>query len=140
MVFLQPLLEPGAKVETQHLDRQKEARAGGDPLSSIEAQAAAGHEVVNVRMIDEGARPGVEHAQHSQLRAQSFGIGGQILQGLRAAGKEQVQPDLLMRADEEPQGFRHGEGQPEARHGPRKRLRLTRLKTEVIGEFARGVW
>ena len=87
-------------------------------------------------------RPGVEHAQHAQLRAQALGVGGEVLQGLGAGGKEQVQRDLEMRADEPPQLFRDGEGDQEVRHGkqesrplafqPRVGVGLAALRTVAV--------
>jgi len=53
----------------------------------------AGHQEMNMGMEDQGARPGVQHAQHAQLGAQPFGIGHQsglwflvILLAVLAAG------------------------------------------------------
>jgi hypothetical protein len=66
----------------------------------------------------------VKHTQHPELSAQAFGIGGQILQGLGAAAKEQVQRDLLVGADEVAQGFRHREGHQEVRRGQQQALAL----------------
>ena len=100
MFLLQPGFEEGAKVSAQGLDGQEELWAGADPLSAVRTEAAAGNEVMDVGVKDEGARPGVEHAQHAQLGSEQAGIGGQVLQGLRSAGEEQVQTDLLMRAEE----------------------------------------
>ena len=61
---------------------------------------------MDVGMEDEGAAPGVEHTQHAQLCAQASGIAGEILQCLGAGSKQEVQPDLLMRADEPAQLLR----------------------------------
>jgi len=40
-------------------------------------------------------------------------VAGQLLQGLGAAGKEQIQGDLLMGSNKKPQSFRDGEGHQE---------------------------
>lgn len=54
------------------------------------------------------------------MGAEAPGIGGQVLQRLSAGGKEQIQPDLLVRADKTPQFFRHGEGHQKVRHGQKQ--------------------
>jgi len=38
---------------------------GADPAPAVGTQAAAGHQVMNMRMIDECARPGMEDAEHA---------------------------------------------------------------------------
>ena len=90
---------------------------GGHPAATVVAQAATGNEVMNMRMINERARPGVEDTKHAQLGVEPPGIGGQVLQRLGADGKEQVQRDLLVRPDEAPQFLRHGERHQKVRHG-----------------------
>jgi len=88
---------------------------GAHPTAGIGAQAAAGNEVMNMRMINARARPGMADAEHAQLGAEA--MGGQVLQRLGAGGKEQGQRDRLMRADKAPQFFRHGERHQKVRHG-----------------------
>ena len=90
---------------------------GAHPAAAIGAQATAGNEVMNMRMIDERARPGMEDAEQAHLGAEPPGIGGQVLQRLGAGCKEQIQGDLLVRSDKTPQFFRHGERHQEVRHG-----------------------
>lgn len=105
MCFLQPRSEKGAAVIAQGGMVEEELFACRHPAASVGAQTAAGNEIMDVRMKEEGARPGVEHTQHPQLRTQPAGIGGQVLQRLRAGGKEQIQRDLLMGADKRPFGL-----------------------------------
>ncbi len=113
MLCLQAGLEEGAAMSAQCFDGQEVVGPSRDPLPPVSGEAAAGNQIVDMRMIDQGARPGVEHTEHPQLGAQVFGVAGQILQGLSAAGKEQVQGDLLVRADEVAQWFRDGKGHQE---------------------------
>ena len=61
----QPFFEDVAKAFAQGIVVEEELVAGADPAASIGAQAAAGDEVMDVGMEDEGAAPGVEHAQHA---------------------------------------------------------------------------
>ena len=117
MFFEQVFFEAGSHVSAQGLVVKQELLAGGDPLAAVPAEAAAGDEIMNVGMEDEGARPGVEHAQYSELRAESLGMGGQILQGFGGERKEEVQRQLLMRTEKPPQWFRNGEGHQEVRCG-----------------------
>lgn len=124
MFLEQTSFEEGAEVFTQRFVMEQEVFARWDPGASIQTQAAAGNEIMNVGMKDQAARPGVEHAQHAQLRAQTFGIGRQVLQGLGAGGKEQVQANAQMRADEKPEGFGHREGDQEVRHRKEQTLLL----------------
>ena len=72
---------------------------------------------MNVGMKDQGAAPGVEDAEHPQLRAQAFGIAGQILKGLGTGGKEQIEPQLGMGADPGAQKIGQSKGEREVGDG-----------------------
>ena len=119
-----PLLEERASVEAQSLVMEQELAAGRHPLAAIGAESAARDEIVDVGMEDQRAAPGVEHAQHAQLGAESARVGGQILEGLGAASKEQIQRDLQLRADEPTQRLGHGEGDQEVGRGQKQALAL----------------
>ena len=56
--------------------KQKPLPLAPAPAAAVGAETAAGDEIMDVRMKDERARPGVEHAQHPQLRAQPAGVAG----------------------------------------------------------------
>jgi len=90
---------------------------GAHPAAAIGAQAATGNQIMNMRMIDERARPRMEDAEHAQLGADPPGIGRQVLQRLGTGGKEQIQRDLLVRSDKIAQLFGHSEGHEKIRHG-----------------------
>ena len=49
------------------------------PVGSIRGERASGHEVVDVRMVAQVARPGLQHTQHSDLTTQEALIGGELL-------------------------------------------------------------
>ena len=117
MFLEQSLLEERAHVSPQGLVMEQKVLSRRHPRASIGTEPAAGDEVMDVGMKDERTGPGVQHAQHAQLRSQSPGIGRQIVQRLRADGEEQVQSDSQMRANEKPQFFRDGKGHQEIRHG-----------------------
>jgi hypothetical protein len=117
-VFLeQSFFEEGARVSAQGFMVEQKLLARRNPLASVQTKPAAGDQVMDVGMKNECARPGVQHAQHAQLRAQPSGIGRQILQPSGAGGKEQIEHDLLVATDQPPQGLRHGEGHQKIRHG-----------------------
>lgn len=138
-VFLeQPLLEECAEVSPQSFDRQEELVARGHPGATIGTQAAAGNQIVDVRMEDEGATPGMQYAQHPQLRAQSARIASQVLQGAGTGGKEQVEADPGMGANETPQGLGHREGDQEAGSGQEESGALALEPVVGIGLTALG--
>ena len=70
-----------------------------------------------MRMENQSARPGVQHAQHTQLGAEPFGIAGQILEGLGAGAEEHIQAVLQMGSDPRAERFGHGEGHQEIGDG-----------------------
>ena len=64
-------------------------------------------------MINESSTPGVQDGEQTQLRAQAFGIGSQILQSSSAGLKEQPTTQLGMRAQPSSQRVGQGEGDHE---------------------------
>ena len=74
-LLLQPLLEHVAETIPEGLVVEQERSARRHPAASVRAEAAAGDEVVHVRMIDQRAAPGVQHAEHAELRAQPQAAG-----------------------------------------------------------------
>jgi len=114
--FEQSGFKQRAEVSAESFDREQIVARSRPPYPSVRAQAATRDEIMDVRMKDQRARPGVQHAQHAQLGAEPAGIAGQILQGLGAGREEQVQGDLRMGADKMPQAFRHRKGHQEVRH------------------------
>ena len=72
------------------------------------------------------------------MGAQASGVGGEVLQGPGAGGKEEVQPDLEMGADEQPQFLREGEGDQEVGHGKQQSLALALQPGVGVGLAALG--
>src|SRR5438034_5548629 len=64
MVFLERLIKEMTEVVAQGIDRQEELFFGWHPLALIRAEAAAGDQVMKVRVINESPAPGVEDAEH----------------------------------------------------------------------------
>ena len=123
------LAEQGASVVAQGLDRHQELFAGGHPGALVPTQPAAGHQEVDVRMMDQGAAPGVQHAQHAQRGAEALGVLRQVLQRARAGGEERVVARGRMAAQPGPQGLGHGEGHQEV--GPRQEQRFVGRQPRV---------
>ena len=53
---------------------------------------------MDVRMIEQLAGPGVEHADHAQAAADEAWVLGQLLEGCGGSAKEQIVDRLLMAA------------------------------------------
>ena len=138
MFFEQAGFEERAVVGAQRFDREQEPGLGRNPTAPVVAKSPAWNQIMDVRMKDKRARPGVEHAQHAQLSPQPAGIGGQVLQGLGAGGKEQVQGDLEMRANEHSQFFRHREGEQEVGRGQQEARALVLKPVVSVGLTALG--
>lgn len=83
-------------------------------------ESAAGHQIMDMRMVTEVARPGLQHTEKAQLHAEMFWVGGDVLEGSAALSKEQVVAELLPGADSGAQLRRHGEGDQEVGHGQKQ--------------------
>ena len=114
-IALEALTKEGAVVIGQGMDVDEELGTTGNPLALIEAQATGGNQVVDVGVIDEGAAPGVEEAEHAQGSPEPLGVAGQILEGMSRGGKEEVQAHVRMGAHPEAQWLRDGESDQEVR-------------------------
>ncbi len=114
---VQGLVEEGAKMIGQRSFGEEELGAFGEPLALIWGEAAAGDEVVEVRMIDEGAAPGVEEGEHAEADAEAFGVGGQVLQSAGRGSKQEGIGELGMSTDPGAQRLRDGEGDQEIGNG-----------------------
>ena len=77
---------------------------------------------MNVRMIDELAGPGVQHAQQADSAADEARVLGQFQQRRGGSAKEQVVDQLLITAGEGAQLFREGEGDEEVIDGEQETL------------------
>ena len=62
--------------------QQEHRMAGGDPALMIGRQSAAGNDAVDMVMGQQVRTPRVQDGEESDLRAESFGIGGDFEQGL----------------------------------------------------------
>ncbi len=82
----------------------------GDPLRAVGREAARRDEQMDVGMVEHRARPGVEHGETADLRADIARIGGQPLEGRRRAAQQHAVDDALVREREGAQRLRQGEG------------------------------
>ena len=104
----------GALHEDTHLDREasdreKVIRILGAHPSAVRGEAALRNDVMKVWVVFELARPGVEHAEQPQRSAEILLHGGQFLERLSAALKEELVTEFLVGAEDAPQRGRHGE-------------------------------
>jgi hypothetical protein len=74
--------ELGAEEDRERLDVNEEILPGLEP-PAIGEESASGGDVVNVRMIEEIARPGMEDADGADLPSDEARIGSQFEQGFR---------------------------------------------------------
>ena len=83
--ILESLPELAVKNDPQHFLRQKEAiaRIRTDPALMIERQSTGGNDTVDMGMVIQSLRPGMEHAKEANLRTEVFGIAGNFDQGFR---------------------------------------------------------
>jgi len=89
---------------------------GMDPMALIRTQSAGWNQIMDVRVINKRAAPGVQDPEQSQLRAQPFGIATQFLESLGAGFEQQRVGQRRMRAHPASQRFGHGEGDQEITH------------------------
>ena len=75
-------LEGCAKQHGKGLDRQKEAFSSGAPGGTNCIQSAARNQVVDMRMIKQVARPGMQHTDQANLPTHQAWIFGQALSSL----------------------------------------------------------
>lgn len=77
--LLQFISDLGAKEQRQRFDVDKEVFARREP-AAVFTQPASCDDVVNVRMIEQLARPGMKHADHPDASTYEPGVVGQFLQ------------------------------------------------------------
>jgi len=86
-----------------------------DPAQSIGTKSRTGDNVVDVQMEPKLARPGLKNAQETQLGAEVFGGGGDILEGAGSFLEEQIVELLLVRPEESAQLSWQSKGDQEIR-------------------------
>jgi len=85
-----------AKHAPEHLDGEKEARAGSNPAGVIAGESAGGHHAMDMRMKLELLVPCVQHAEEADLGSEMGGIARHLQQGFGAGPEQQTVDDLLV--------------------------------------------
>jgi len=81
---------------TEHLHRQEEGTARGDPARMIGCQTASRDDAMHMRVMLQSLVPCMEHAEEADLRAEVPGIAGELLESFRAGMKEQAVEGALV--------------------------------------------
>ena len=105
----QPAIEPG-----EHADGQEEPGPAGDP-TTVRRQAAARHDAVHMRVMEQVLSPGVQHGDHAGLGAEVLGIGGDGAHRLGRRLEQDVVDDRLVLQGDRGDRRRHGEHDVEVR-------------------------
>jgi hypothetical protein len=88
--------ELAAKDTTEHLDGEKEARAGLNPAGVIERDPTGRHDAVDMGMKPEFLVPGVQYAEETDLGPEMSGIAGDLKKSLGTGPEEQTIDDLFV--------------------------------------------
>jgi hypothetical protein len=97
------------------MDRDQVGRAGGPPLGPVGGDPTGWHQTVHMWMIDEGASPGVEDAEHADEPPDIMGVCGKGDERMGRGAEQHVVQVFLVAADEFPQFL--GQGQNDMKVG-----------------------
>jgi hypothetical protein len=115
--FLEGVTELGAEDLAQSLNGDQELGVfGGEPLA-IGREAASGHQIVDMGMVVEIARPGLEDADEAELGTDKARVTSELLQGCRGSAEQEIVNQLLVAAGELSQRVGERKGHQEVRHG-----------------------
>ncbi len=103
-------------------DKLRQSRIGEQEVSArrtpgVVPDAAPRRQAVDMGMVDELLRPGVEHRKHANVAAHMARVAGQFDNGLRRGLHEQRVGDFLPAAQRLAQFIRHGDGDMKVRAG-----------------------
>ena len=96
--FSQSALEGSPEQLGESFYRQEKVFTCGQPPLSIVAHPTARNQVMHMRMVEQVAGPGMQHADHSNLAAHKSWISGQFLGCLGRSAEEQAVDQLLILA------------------------------------------
>ena len=130
---LEPALEPGREFGLRH---EELAIFDAHPAEAVGRESAAGHQQVNMRMVTQIARPGLQHRGQAQFGSEMFGLGGEVLQRARAFLEQRAIPGLHGRANGFAQFFGHGERHQKIRHGQQPGALLRQPRRRVVAATA----
>src|SRR5229473_5123186 len=80
----------------EHAYGEEEAGPAGDPTLTVERDAAARHDHMDMRILGERRAPGVEDGEHADAGAEVLGIGRDGDQGLSRSLEQDVVDDGLV--------------------------------------------
>ena len=83
--------------------------SGWDPAGVIKSQSAGGNEAVQVWMMSQVLRPGVQHGKHTDACTEMAWIGSDLEQRLGSCPKQQGVEEPLVAQCERRQLFGYGE-------------------------------
>ena len=96
--FTQEVLETSPKQLGQRWNRQEVLLARLAPSMQIRIQAATRNQIVNMGMVNQITRPGMQYAHQTNLAAYETWIASQDLSGLGRSSEERVVEELLVSA------------------------------------------
>jgi hypothetical protein len=116
--FLTHQIEKQAAKELgEGVDRHQVGGTGGPPLGSVGGDPPGGDETVHMGMIDKGASPGVEDAEHADEPPDIMGVCGERDERLGRSAEQNVVQVLLVAADQLPQFLGQGQDDMKVGHG-----------------------
>jgi len=125
----------GAEEDGQSPARDEEVGSpGGDPAGrGPVAPSPGGDQEVNVGVVEQGPRPGVQDSETAGPGAEVAGVGGELEEGLSGRGHQQAVDDLLMRAGEAAQLGGQREGDEEVGAGQQARALALQPPAGLVG-------
>lgn len=117
---------------TQHADRKEEAALARHPGAPVGSEAPSRDDAVQMRMMDEGLPPGVEHGEEPDAGPEEARVGSHIEQGGGGGAEEQIVEDAWIGKGEgpEPVGQQRWLRSPATGERPRRpRAKVARAPT-----------
>lgn len=105
------------KALTEDLHREEVSRTGWDPPMRIGGEAASGDDAVDMGVMGEVLRPGVQNGSEANISAEVLRVSGDRQQGLRGGMEEQVIEAFLIAENEGAQGIGKRENDMEMGNG-----------------------
>lgn len=107
--LLEPAQELAAEQPAENAHGKQEAGTSRDPASALPIEPSSGDDAMDVRVVQQGLGPGVEHAREPDPGAEIPGVAGGLLQGLGDGGKQQTVGQSGIRTEQGVQRIGYGE-------------------------------
>lgn len=111
------LKEEVFKTFAKHLYGQEEVRAGMDPTSSIGGETAGRDDAVDVGVMEEVLRPGMEEGGEANVGAEMTRVGSDLEEGLGGGMEQEVVEKSGISKEEQAEGIGKGEDHVEMGYG-----------------------